>query len=252
MALTSLSGPIIKVGGADYDCTAAGNSCSLQTSSQTAGADVTQQSSVALRFGPELRVSKAANLAYAGESITVSGVQYAPNKPLFVSQCDVNSRVGDQCNHALTDVLAVTTSATGTFSATMTVKGSFEGNTTVDCNAAGTQCGLRSVTSDDFTDRSQDATVMIAFSAKQPPLPPTGPTLTLSKSVVKVGDTVTLTGTSYPKTAKSLYVSICADPPSATNCDMTLANIGQIAYNGSGGFTTTYKVKTLSSTPVTA
>ena len=80
----------------------------------------------------------------------------------------------------------------------MQVKGSFEGASAVDCTASATQCGLQSVNSANFADRSQDATVLLAFGPKSPPAPD-GPTLTLSKSKVKVGDTVTLTGTKLPQ-----------------------------------------------------
>lgn len=233
--------PTLTFGPETYDCLAANNVCSLQTSSKTSGADVTQQASVVLHFGAELRVSKGTGLSYSGETITVTGVQFAPNVPLFISECDVNSPTfGEQCNHNLGEFIAVNTTAEGTFSAPMKVKGAFEGANPVDCNAAAAQCGLQSVMTTAFGDTTQYATVLLSFGPK--PLPT--PTLTLSKSKIKVGDTVTLTGTNFPKTAKSLYVTICGNPPSATNCDMTLANIGQIAYTGTGSFTATYKVNT--------
>ncbi|HEY7859717.1 MAG TPA: LPXTG cell wall anchor domain-containing protein [Candidatus Nanopelagicales bacterium] len=66
------------------------------------------------------------------------------------------------------------------------------------------------------------------------------PTLTISHSTLHAGQTVTLKGTNFPAAAGSLFITICANPPGATNCDVNLAHVKQLAYAGGGSFTTSY------------
>ena len=66
------------------------------------------------------------------------------------------------------------------------------------------------------------------------------PTLTISDSTLHAGQTVTLKGSNFPAAAASLFITICANPPGATNCDTDLSHVKQLAYAGGGSFTTTY------------
>lgn len=69
------------------------------------------------------------------------------------------------------------------------------------------------------------------------------PKLTISSTRLKKGDTITITGTRFPKKPTSLYIAICANPPSASNCDQVdLRHIKQISYKGKGTFKTKFKV----------
>lgn len=68
------------------------------------------------------------------------------------------------------------------------------------------------------------------------------PSLTMSPSTVKAGTTVQLHGSGFPKTAASLFITICGYPPGATNCDMNLAHVKQISYDGSGSLSTSYVI----------
>jgi hypothetical protein len=189
---------------------------------------------------PKLTLSKTA--VKIGDSVTLTGTDF-PNTAelLWVAIC-ADPPTATNCDTRLDKVSQITYNGSGGFVAQFTVKAlSFgSGAGTVDC--ATTACVIGTSNANAPKDTSYNATAKITVSTE--PVE-TGPRLALSKSKVKVGDTVTLVGTKYPKTAKSLYVTICADPPSATNCDMTLANIGQISYDGSGGFTSRYQVKTL-------
>ena len=49
-------------------------------------------------------------------------------------------------------------------------------------------------------------------------------------------------GSGFPAKPTSLFVTICANPPGATNCDVDLRHVTQLQYDGSGNFTTKYKV----------
>jgi LPXTG-motif cell wall-anchored protein len=68
------------------------------------------------------------------------------------------------------------------------------------------------------------------------------PKLTISDTTVTAGQTLTVTGSSFPSKKTSLYIAICQDPPGATNCDQNLSRVVQVDYDGSGSFTTKYKV----------
>lgn len=68
------------------------------------------------------------------------------------------------------------------------------------------------------------------------------PTLTLSSSSVTAGQTITVKGSGLPKAPTSLYITICANPPGATNCDVDLSHVTQLQYDGSGSFSTKYKI----------
>lgn len=68
------------------------------------------------------------------------------------------------------------------------------------------------------------------------------PNLSISPTTVKVGTTVTLKGTGYPAAGTSLFITICGNPPGATNCDVNLAHVKQYTYAGGGSFTTSYTI----------
>lgn len=68
------------------------------------------------------------------------------------------------------------------------------------------------------------------------------PRLALSDTTIHVGQTVTVTGSGFPSKPTSLYITICANPPGATNCDVNLSHVTQVQYDGSGGFRTRYTV----------
>lgn len=186
--------------------------------------------------GPDLDVSKDANLAYAGEQITVTGTSYPAGVTLYVTECDIAQPPGSACDMA--GFAQVTVKNDGTFSTPLTVHGQFA---STDCKATGVDCAV--VTSD-----SNNPGNMAAYDTEDISFADPVPTLALSKSVVTVGDVVKLTGTYFPATATTLGVTICGYPPSATNCDMDLHHIGQITYDGSGGFTFNYTIKATSFT----
>ena len=83
---------------------------------------------------------------------------------------------------------------------------------------------------------SSAANVAAAKKAKKPKL-------TLSSTRLKKGDKITITGTRYPKKPTSIYIAICANPPSATNCDQVdLRHVKQYSYKGTGKFKTKFKI----------
>lgn len=68
------------------------------------------------------------------------------------------------------------------------------------------------------------------------------PKLKLSDRTLRKGDTVRLRGKRFPKSPTSLYITICGNPPGATNCDVDLRHVKQIAYKGKGKFKTKYTI----------
>lgn len=66
------------------------------------------------------------------------------------------------------------------------------------------------------------------------------PKLRLSDKTLRKGDTVRLRGRHFPKSPTSLFITICGNPPGATNCDIDLRHVKQISYKGKGKFKTKY------------
>lgn len=86
------------------------------------------------------------------------------------------------------------------------------------------------------------ATALFGLTVAAAPNALAAPKLTISDSTVSAGQTVTVKGSGFPAKPTSLFVTICANPPGATNCDVDLRHVTQLQYDGSGSFTTKYKV----------
>ena len=86
------------------------------------------------------------------------------------------------------------------------------------------------------------ATALFGLTVAAAPNALAAPKLTISDSTVSAGQTVTVKGSGFPAKPTSLFVTICANPPGAANCDVDLRHVTQLQYDGSGSFTTKYKV----------
>lgn len=85
------------------------------------------------------------------------------------------------------------------------------------------------------------ATALLGAAIVLAPNALAAPGLSMSPTTVKAGTTVTLHGSGYPAAANSsIFITICAYPPGATNCDVNLAHVKQFNYTGGGSFTTSY------------
>jgi LPXTG-motif cell wall-anchored protein len=86
------------------------------------------------------------------------------------------------------------------------------------------------------------ATVLLGTAIVLAPSALAAPSLSMSPSTVKAGTTVTLHGSGYPTAGASLFITLCGNPPGATNCDTNLSHVKQFQYAGGGSFTTTYTI----------
>ena len=182
--------------------------------------------------------SQTSDLVYAGQQVTVKGTGYVAGTTLYVTVCDTAKPPGSACDFSPANFAEATVDASGAFTADITAKGSFGApGPATDCLDGVATCAI--VTSNKINpgDFASYVTLPITFAH-----------LSLSKTTIKVGETVTLTGTHYPAAPGTLWVSVCADPPAANNCNMDIPGgaVGQLAYDGSGSFTTTYTLKSSS------
>lgn len=182
---------------------------------------------------PTVTATPANGLAYGGQQITVTGSGYVAGTELYVSVCDTAKPPGSACD--LPDAAQVTVAGDGTFSTPLMAKGSFG---TTDCLDGTAICGVVTSNKNNGADPAAYGSTHVTFA----------PVLELSDTWLTPGETVKLKGSHFPSAPTTLYVTICADPPTATNCYMDLPSIGVVTYDGSGSFSASYKLPVTSFT----
>ncbi|MGH8961653.1 MAG: neocarzinostatin apoprotein domain-containing protein [Jatrophihabitantaceae bacterium] len=214
-----------------------------------------------------------AGILHDGQTISVSGNAGGTNAPdLYVAVCE-SSPTASNCDQSLAGIgtssahiLVVSpNAATGAWGPvnfhvrSPIVTGHTPGG--FDCTTAGT-CVIGTTNSLNPADHTYDATALLDFGVTAPTTTPattvpastttsttpsTSPgkaTLTLSDNTLRAGQKITVTGAHFPASPTTLYVSICKNPPSATDCDVTIGDFAVVQYDGSGAFSTSLTVHT--------
>jgi len=116
---------------------------------------------------PRLAVSPSQGLNPTGQIVVVSGSGYRPNVALFVMECRASSASDHTCNSV--GLQKATTDASGSFSTRVSVVANFGAT-----NCLQVPCAIKtSAVSGHATDRSEDVSAGIGFSAPAPaPTPP--------------------------------------------------------------------------------
>lgn len=119
---------------------------------------------------PMLAVSKTTGLAATGEAVTITGAGYATTAPgiyLVYGPADPlsswwldSSAFGDAKFISQAGI-----GANGTFTSSLTLKGSYVGSSPVDCTVAPGACSVITMKAHGSADRSQDVLIPLTFSA---------------------------------------------------------------------------------------
>ncbi|MDH6679997.1 hypothetical protein M2284_004222 [Rhodococcus sp. LBL1] len=190
---------------------------------------------------PQVTVSQSADIAAAGENITISGTGFdgaATGTGLYVGviQDDKWSPTDASAWGAQTFVRP-TQIVGGAWSTALDVK-AIQGG--ADCLA--NACSIYTVMAHGSADRSQDTKTPITFAP--PVVVPAGPAVTVSKTTgLTDGETLTITGTGFGRGGQGIYVGLAqADKysPSSSSAFNSSAWI-KAAQIVDGGFTTTLK-----------
>lgn len=216
-----------------------------------AAAGLTVLSSPAFAAGATIQINTLGNIG-TGQTISVSGNAGAANAPdLYVAVCE-STPTASNCDQSLSGfgtptahIQQVTPDpTTGAWSTSFFVRTTIvTGHTPTpgfNCLTTAT-CVIGTTDSADPTNHTYDSTAPLS--------PRLGPNVTLSSSTGVNGDVITVTGTGYPAATTpnsgtstplntALNVGLCGFPPSASNCDGTLAHYPVVNVDASGHFTT--------------
>src|SRR5579862_3939397 len=177
-----------------------------------AGAALVPASQSLAATAPSLSLNPSSGL-HDGESVTVTGSHFAPNKTYYMLQCSGSTEA--EC--AIGSLVNGSTSASGAFTTSFTVHTGAIGSGT--CNATSTNCLLVTTTDTNPSDTAAAAKVTLKFGAQTK-----GPAITVTPdTAVKNNAVVSVSGSGFPKN-QPLYLVECSSLVGQAGCDLKTLN----------------------------
>jgi hypothetical protein len=200
-----------------FNCFAKGTQCAIQTVNTSPMSDRTQDTSLNIYFkgqkttpkpkpkptpapstsGSKTKVKLSANKSTHltdGQSITVMGTGYLPNRSYFLAECDANVDAGGNCN--MKQFKQVRSDAKGRFTQQMIVSASWEvvqGEIT-HCSDPKVDCALQTSDVANPRDRSQEGYLALSFGGAVSSAPNNTPVTGLSWMVPLIASVLLLAG----------------------------------------------------------
>ena len=229
---------ILTVAGTGIDCADAA-ACKLGAGDVI---DQDQSADAAIRFDPAVPPPPPPTLTVTpstllldGQTVTVTGAGYVPNRSVGVIQCP-DPALTSGANCAFSTLQFVTPDASGAFSVTVRVTRIIRANgATTDCADLGA-CLIGAGTG--AADEGADAS--IRFDPSVPPPPP--PTLAVTPSTDLLdGQAVTVSGANFPANA-AVTLTECLDPAATPSLTCTPFGYVSAPTDATGAFSVTYPV----------